>query len=276
MPRQLVDPLISSPRMTANVTRMHTGAAASGAPSGTLSRLRNSTGTSVTSSRIRMAPLTAGVMIRLSHDSRSEIAIWNTPETRISAASVPVPPSCSARMQNGIVVGDGYGTMNNPDPSGPARYACTIVAAPLTMSIANTAHDANSSEPSAACTSRMGISAMGAVASSADCTPNPRATACEGRSSASYRGKEEAVSVAICSGRPRAPAHQRCPRPSERVCPAKPCEAPCDYTAAFPAATTTVAAVTPIRRASRCPTGTRTPRPRTSPASLPARRTGTA
>ncbi len=280
--RTLADPLMSSPMMTANVTRTHTGPAASDAPSGTLFRSRNRTGTSVTSKRIRMAPLTAGVMIRRSRDSRSDNAIWNTPVTSTSAASVPAPPSCSARTQKGIVVGDGYGTMNSPAPSGPARYAITMVAAPLTMSIANTAHVANSSELSAACASRIGINAMGAAASSADCTPRLRVTASEGRSSASYRGKADAAAVVICSGGPCAAARVRRLRSSPRDCLAVAApnsglgEAPCDYTAAIPVETTPSRRVTPARQASRCRTGTRTPRPRTSPASPPAHRTGSA
>ena len=86
---------------------MHTGAAAADAPSGTSVRLPNTTGAMVMTSRIRIAPLNAGVTSRLRSDNRSEIAICKRPEVTISDANVAAPPSCRAMMQKGMAVGEG-------------------------------------------------------------------------------------------------------------------------------------------------------------------------
>ena len=73
--RQLAEPLISSPSMTTNVTRMTTGPAESAASSGTLFRLSKTTGTKVSISRIRIAPFIVGVMSRRNTAMRSDTMI---------------------------------------------------------------------------------------------------------------------------------------------------------------------------------------------------------
>ena len=90
--------------------------------------------------------------------------------------------------QKGIAVGEGYVMTSSPLPTGPALNACSMVAAPLMASIANTAHKSSSSVPSTVWTRIMGNSAIGAMTSSADWTPRPSAASGGGRSCGSYRG----------------------------------------------------------------------------------------
>ena len=86
---------------------MHTGPAAAGASAGTSFRLSNTTGITVITRRIRMAPLKAGVMRRRRRESRMDTRSWNRPQVRTSAASVPKPPCWMAITQKGMDEGEG-------------------------------------------------------------------------------------------------------------------------------------------------------------------------
>ena len=79
---------------------------------------------------------------------------------------------------------------SRPLPTGPTLNACKMVAAPLTTSIANTAHASSASEPSTAWTRTMGNRAIGAMTSSADWTPRPSVVRGGGLSCGSYWGVE--------------------------------------------------------------------------------------
>ena len=89
---------------------------------------------------------------------------------------------------------------NIPEPIGPMRNDCRMVAAPLTTNIAKTAQATLASEPSTALTRTMGKSAIGATTSSADWTPSPSASKRGGLSSGSYWGIREAEVVVMCVG----------------------------------------------------------------------------
>ena len=91
--------------------------------------------------------------------------------------------------------------ISRPLPTGPIRNACRMVAAPLTTSIANTAHASSASVPSTAWTRTIGNSAMGAMTSSADWTPRPSVVNAGGLSCGSYWGVEAPGFVLMCVAR---------------------------------------------------------------------------
>ena len=60
------------------------------------------------------------------------------------------------------------------------RRACNITVAPLTASMANTAHAISESLPPTACTIMMGNTTMGVTLNSADWSPSPSASSVGG------------------------------------------------------------------------------------------------
>ena len=79
-------------------------------PSGPAPAACTSTGTNEMMDSTRSVALTSGVMSLRRPESRIPTMTWHNPVTATSAASVPGPPSLSAMMQNGTLIGSTAGT----------------------------------------------------------------------------------------------------------------------------------------------------------------------
>ena len=82
--------------MTSTVAKALSGAATAGIPSGTSFSILKTCDITVTGISMMTVPVTVGVRIRRSSESRAESASGTTEETTTRVASIAGPPSASA------------------------------------------------------------------------------------------------------------------------------------------------------------------------------------
>ena len=128
------------PPTTSSVTPAASGAAMSSVPSGTLVSEPKMTGATVTAISMITVPVTTGVKIRRSNDSRHASRNWNSAETTTRLASVAGPASSSAATHTAMNAPDVPMMSTCPEPKRPHRAACSTVVSPQTTIAANTPH----------------------------------------------------------------------------------------------------------------------------------------
>ena len=117
------------------------GAAADDMSSATSPIVWKTSGITVAAISIITVPVTTGVNIRLSTDSRAARANWKSDEMTTRLAIVDGPPSIRAATHTAMNAPDVPIIRMWPDPNRPTRTAWRMVVAPLTSSAAKTAHD---------------------------------------------------------------------------------------------------------------------------------------